>query len=287
MKKIIIAAFIFGTFLFLWSLSADAAQQGDYWKVERGDNLAFISKQVYGTIDKWTIIKDLNNIDNPRLIYPDQLLRVIDLPAIKKNELAFDVAWDYMTKYFKKRRGRIYPTNMTRADAFMDVRGLLMLDDTATHEVKTALNRTLAKLEWVDMLEMAEAIKANVDIHWHILVMAALGAQESGFRNVPGSHSELGPYQIKPQTALWLLSNEVPVQNESEASSLLDIPFNNTWMSYRILQKCGLTDNMNSLIPALQKYNAGSEKVKYAKQIRRRFDGLLGRYNTAVTKTLQ
>ena len=287
MKKIIIAAIITGTLLFLWSLSADAAQDGDYWNVERGDNLAYISKQVYGTIDKWTIIRDLNNIENPRLIYPGQSLRVIDLPAVKKNELAFDVAWDYMTKYFKKRRGRTYTTNLTREDAFMDIRGLLILDDSATHEVKTALNRTLAKLEWIDMLEIAEAIKANVDNHWHILAMAALGAQESGFRNVPGSHSELGPYQIKPKTALWLLTGEVPIQNESEAISLLDMPFNNTWMSYRILQKCGLTDNMNSLVPALQKYNAGSDKVRYAKQVKKRFDRLMKRYNAAVTKSLQ
>ncbi len=287
MKKIIIAAIITGTLLFFWSLSADAAQQGDYWKVERGDNLASISKQVYGTIDKWTIIKDLNDIRNPKLIYPGQLLRVIDLPVIKKNELAFNVAWDYMTKYFKKRRGRTYSTNLARIDAYMDMRAIMLFEDTATHQVRDALNHTMAKLEWVDMLEMAEAIKANVDIHWHILLMAALGAQESGFRNVPGSHSELGPYQIKPKTALWLLSGEVPFQNESEAVSLLDMPFNNTWMSYRILQKCGLTDNMNTLLPALQKYNAGSEKVKYSKQIKKRFDRLMKRYDAAVTKSLR
>lgn len=287
MKKIIIAGIIVGTLLFLWSLSADAAQEGDYWNVERGDSLTWISKQVYGTIDKWTIIKDLNDIENPKLIYPGQRLRVIDLPAIKKNELAFNVTWEYMTKYFEKRRGRTYSTDLARDDAYMDMRAIMLLGDTATHQVKDALNHTLAKLEWVDMLEIAEALKANVDVHWHILLMAALGAQESGFRNVPGSHSELGPYQIKPKTALWLLSNDVPFQNESEAVSLLDMPFNNTWMSYQILQKCGLTSDMNTLIPALQKYNAGSEKVKYSRQIKKRFDGLMKRYNTAVTKALR
>ena len=287
MKKIVIAAIVTGTLLFLWSLSADAAQQGDYWKVERGDSLTGISKQVYGTIDKWTIIRDLNNIENPNLIRPGQSLRVIDLPAIKKNELAFDVAWDYMTKYFKNRRGRTYSTNLVRDDAYMDMRAIMILGDSATHQVKDALNHTLAKLEWVDMLEIAEAIKSNVDIHWHILLMAALGAQESGFRNVPGSHSELGPYQIKPKTALWLLSGEVPFQNESEAISLLDMPFNNTWMSYKILQKCGLTSDINTLLPALQKYNAGSKRVKYSKQIEKRFDRLVERYDAAVIKALR
>jgi hypothetical protein len=287
-KKILIAAIVVGTLLFLWSLSADAAQEGDYWNVERGDNLTLISKQVYGTIDKWTIIKDLNDIENPKLIYPGQRLRVIDLPAIKKNELAFNVTWEYMTKSFKKRRGQIYSAYHDRDNAYMYMEPLLKLSETTpTYQVKQQFEKTLALLEWVDLLDIAEAIKSNVGVHWHILLMAALGAQESGFRNVPGSHSELGPYQIKPKTALWLLSGEVPIQNESEARSLLDMPFNNTWMSYRILQKCGLTNDMNTLIPALQKYNAGSEKVKYSKQIKKRFDKLMKRYNTAVAKALR
>ena len=79
--------------------------------------------------------------------------------------------------------------------------------------------------------------------------------------DVPGSHEELGPYQIKPNTALWLLAKDVPIQNEDEARSVLELPSNNTWMSYRILQKCGLTDNMKSLVPALQRYNAGKDKL--------------------------
>ena len=286
MKKIIIAGIIVGTLLFIWSLSADAAQQSDYWIVERGDTLTGISKQVYGTIDKWTIIRDLNDLKKPYVIRPKQKLRVIDLAPEEKKALAFEIAWDYMCKYFKNRRGRIYDTNLTREDAYREARSTFLANET-TYEIGHSLNRTVAMLEWVDMVEIADSLRENVGIHWHVLVMAALGAQESGFRNVPGSHSELGPYQIKPQTALWLLSDEAPIRNESEASSLLDIPFNNTWMSYQILQKRGLTTDMNSLIPALENYNAGSDKREYAKQVKKRFDGLMLRYQEKVVESVR
>ena len=288
MRKIVIAAIITGTLLFLWSLSADAAQVGDYWKVERGESLSLISKKCFGTIDKWTYIRDLNNLENPHLIHVGQMLRIVDLPKEMKKDIAFETAWEYMTKYFKSRRGQKYPDTMTRADAYKHIHALLMFaEDTPTYQAKQQFDRTLTLLEWVDMLDIADAIKKRVDNHWHILAMAALGAQESGFRNVPGSHGELGPYQIKPSTAIWLLSDDVPIQNESEASTVLDMPFNNTWMAYKILQECGLTEDTNSLVPALEKYNAGSEKRKYARQIRNRFDKLLKSYNAKVTEALK
>ena len=289
MKKIIIGGIIVGTLLFLWSLNSDAAQvQGDYVKVERGDSLTSISQEVYGTIDKWTIIRDINDLHKPYTIHVGQMLRVNDLSAEVKNGIAFEISWEYMGKHFRARRGKTFSTNLSRIEAYEELRLLTAQPNLfPTHEVKNALNRTAAKLEWVDMLEIAEAIKSNVDIHWHTLVMTALGAQESGFRNVPGSHEEVGPYQIKPNTALWLLTDHVPIQNADEARSVLELPFNNTWMSYRILQKCGLTDNMESLVPALERYNAGRDKVKYARQIEKRFKRLLQKYNARVSETLK
>ena len=289
MKKIIIAGIVVGTLLFLWSLNSDAAQiQGDYAKVERGDSLTLIAQEVYGAIDKWTIVRDLNNLQKPYTIHVGQMLRINDLSSTVKNEIAFEISWGYMQKHFRARRGSTFSTNINRLKAYDELRLLIMQPDLLpTHEVKNALNRTVAKLEWIDMLEIAEAIKSNVDIHWHVLVMTALGAQESGFRNVPGSHEELGPYQIKPNTALWLLSKDVPIQNEDEARSVLELPFNNTWMSYRILQKCGLTDNTESLVPALERYNAGRDKVKYARQVEKRFKRLLKKYNARVSEALK
>ena len=288
MKKIIVAAFIVGTLLFLWSLSADAAQKGDYWDVERGDSLTKISSQVYGTIDKWTIIRDLNDLEKPYTIRIGQMLRVNDLTQWAKKDIAFEISWEYMERHFKARRGNTFNRDMDRNEAYEELKALTMDPDLLpTHEVKNVLNRTATKLEWVDLLEIAEAIESNVDVYWHVLVMTALGAQESGFRNVPGSHEELGPYQIKPNTALWLLAKDVPIRNADEASSVLELPSNNTWMSYRILQKCGLTDSAKSLVPALERYNAGKDKVKYARQVEKRYKRLLEKYREAVAEALK
>jgi LysM repeat protein len=289
MKKLIIAAIIVGTLLFLWSLSADAAKlSGDFVIVEKGDTLSLIAEQYLGSVDKWTYLKDLNNLENPDLISIGQKIRISDLSDIEKQTIAFDISWNYMKRHFKARRGHAFTAEMTRDKAYEEVRLVTISpNDLPTYQVKQKFTKTLTLLEWVDLLDIAEAVKSNVPVYWHVMLMTALGAQESGFRNVPGSHGEIGPFQIKPHTALWLLAGDVPIQDEDEATTVLDIPFNNTWMAYRILQKCGLTEDINSVLPALERYNAGSDRVNYAKRIKCRFDRLMKQYNEEALKALQ
>jgi hypothetical protein len=289
MKKIIIAAIITGTILFLLSLSADAAKlDGDYVVVERGDTLSTIAGNYLGSVDKWTYLRDLNNLENPDLINIGQRIRINDLSEVVKRDIAYNISWDYMTRHFRARRGHSFSTDLTRPEAYNEIRLVMIAPDGApTYQVKQKFTKTLTLLEWVDVLDIAEAIKANVPVYWHIVLMTALGAQESGFRNVPGSHGEIGPFQIKPHTAVWLLSGEVPIRDEDDASTVLDIPFNNTWMAYRILEKCGLTEDIRTMVPALEKYNSGSDRVNYAKRIKKRFDKLMERYNAEVLNALQ
>ena len=54
-------------------LSADLTKR---WVVKQGDSLWSISNKQYGNPGEWRLIAEANNIDNPRLLYPGQELKI-------------------------------------------------------------------------------------------------------------------------------------------------------------------------------------------------------------------
>jgi hypothetical protein len=55
-----------------------AIKPGRNYTVQAGDTLGRIAKQVYGDVSMWRKIVDANNIPNPDLIFPDQVLYIPD-----------------------------------------------------------------------------------------------------------------------------------------------------------------------------------------------------------------
>jgi hypothetical protein len=270
------------TVAFTLLVPAHAARvEGDKIIVEEGDYLVEIARQVFGEeeVAKWTILRDANGLVEPYIIYPGQVLKIGgDFKPISSEDslkIARQTVFEYAAKFFRIRRGRVFSARLTAADAYAET---LNVHEMPSYQVTVVTQRLAVKLEWVDILDMLESLEKNVSDYRHVLLMGALIAQESSFRNVPGKNGEIGPCQIKPGTAVYLLPH-MPFNTASEAAYILQHPYNNVLIGYSCLLKLGLTNKLNSIKDALEKYNAGQNKVKYAEQVRKRFGRLMAEYN--------
>jgi len=265
---ILIPAIIFFIALIVgFAVDCDAAEiHSNYVIVEKGDSLSAISKEVFGTTKEWKKIQEMNNIKGTKIHVGQKLYFAVELSEERRLVIANVAAYEYMKKWFKRRHGK---RNYTIQDnTFEWAVGPIM--GQRSPQLHYNISETRRRAEWIDLVEIKIAIVLFAETPEHVLLLTALSEQESGYRNLDGTHTEKGPFQIKPTTATHYLKGELPTDNGFFIDSWLEDIRNNTYTSYKILKGHGL--DKKPLRKVIERYNAGSKKREYASSVLKRYE---------------
>jgi len=265
---ILIPAIIFFIALIVgFTVDCDAAEiHSNYVIVEKGDSLSAISKEVFGTTKEWKKIQEMNNIKGTKIHVGQKLYFAVELTEERQLAIANVAAYTYMKKWFKRRHGKRSYT--IRDDSYEWVMAPII--GQRSPQLHYNISETKRRAEWIDLIEVKIAIVLFAETPEHVLLLTALSEQESGYRNLDGTHTEKGPFQIKPTTATHYLKGELPTENGFFIDSWLEDIRNNTYTSYKILKGHGL--DKKPLRKVIERYNAGSKKKEYATGVLKRYE---------------
>lgn len=272
---IVVIAIIFGL-LAAVAESEGAQVESNYVVVETGDSLSAIAKEVYGDYQRWPELQKLNGLKGT-IIYPGQKIYfALELSEKAKFELANAAIYDRMREWFKRRHG-FHGYTLKDTTQEWAVAPIVGQRSPQLHYNIVELKR---RIEWTDLAIVKTSITAVARKPEHVMLLAALAEQESGYRNLYGSHTEIGPFQIKPTTAAHFLRSSLPTETiEYIESWLEDIP-SSTFTAYTILKGLGL--DRKPLREVLENYNGGSQKKSYADEVLRRYGRIRAIYNKTV-----
>ena len=263
-----IAAIIFFiAFLIGLAVNCNAAEiHTNYVIVEKGDSLSAISKEIFGTTEEWKKIQEMNNIEGTKIHVGQKLYFAVELSEERQLAIANIAAFDHMKKWFRRRHGH---RNYTiRDNTFEWV--VAPIIGQRSPQLHYNLREVRRRAEWLDLVEIKLAITLVAKTPEHVLLLTALCEQESGYRNLDGTHTEKSPFQIKPTTAAHYLRGELPTENLFFIESWLEDIKNGTYASYKILKGMGL--DKKPLRKVIEKYNAGRKKKEYATGVLRRYE---------------
>lgn len=264
---IIIIVILIGMLYAIFVGDCTAAEiHSNYVIVEKGDSLSAISKEVFGTINEWQKIQEMNNIEGTKIHIGQKLYFAVELTEERQLTIANVAAYEYMKKWFKRRHGRRDYT--IRDSTFEWAVGPIM--GQRSPQLHYNISETRRRAEWIDLVEIKIAIVLFAETPEHVLLLTALCEQESGYRNLDGTHTEKGPFQIKPTTATHYLRGELPTEDGFFVDGWLEDIRNNTYTSYKILKGHGL--DKKPLRKVIERYNAGSKKREYASSVLKRYE---------------
>ena len=266
-QKVLIVIGIILLILFAISLPSEGAEiHSNYVIVEKGDSLSAISKEVFGTTDEWKKIQEMNNVEGTKIHVGQKLYFAVELTEEKQLAIANVAAYEHMKKWFRRRHGH---RNYTiRDDSFEWV--VAPIIGQRSPQLHYNIREVRRRAEWLDLVEIKLAIAAVAKTPEHVLLLTALCEQESGYRNLDGTHTEKSPFQIKPTTAAHYLRSELPTENLFFIESWLEDIKNGTYASYQILKGMGL--DKKPLRKVVEKYNAGRKKKEYATGVLKRYE---------------
>jgi LysM repeat protein len=266
-KILIIIGIIFLFFIAVVLPSEGAEIHGNYVIVEKGDSLSSISKQVFGKHSRWKEIQEMNGLEGT-VIHPGQkLFFAVELSHTDQLIVANIAAYRYMQDWFKRRHGkRDYNLENDSWDWAM-----APMMGQRSPQIHYNLWETRRRLEWIDLVAVKMGIATHVQGKAeHVFLLTAIAEQESGYRNLDGTHSEKGPFQIKPTTAAHYLKEEAPTDSIFYFESFLEDIGNSTYASYKVLKGLGL--DKKPLRKVIESYNGGSKKKEYATQVLKRYN---------------
>lgn len=256
--------------------------------VKKGWTLSGISKVLWGSYGKYKKLAKLNNIENPDLIQIGQKIwfreKIVITPE-EKLDLVKTVSKQKMEKVFWRKYKMKLPWNYSRSWVRADLVRLYLTQPT--WKIKKLFRKISIKLEWLDMVDIYNTIIERVDDPDKLLLMMALVEQESTYRNIHGEHGEIGPFQIKPRTALCFLGRNgfMHLSKEDVSQTLEDIE-TNTFVGTGLMDEYLSTCN-GDYIKALELYNRGSDKEKYARKIIERYDRFNDEYNEILSQLMK
>jgi len=253
--------------------SEGAVLKDGYVIVESGDSLSSIAKVVYDDYKKWPKLQELNSLDGTNIHVGQKIFYTVNLKHADKMKVASEAAFLYMKDYFKRRYGERKYTLKDKSYSWV----MAPIAGQKSPQIHYNLGEVRRRAEWVDLVEVKGAVAKIVRDPEHVLLMTAFAEQESGYRNLDGTHTEKGPFQIKPTTALWHLRNELPSDADAYIESWLEDIENNAYTSYQILLGLGLGEK--PLREVIESYNGGSKKKEYAEQVLKRYNKLLEVYH--------
>jgi len=235
-----------------------------YVLVEKGQTLSMIGDAVGRNYHE---LAEINGIDDPDNISVGQKIWFRSPISDKeRRRMARQAIWNRMVGIFRFRHARTYEfRNDSRSWAmspFLDIDRSMR-----TPDIKTLMDESHVRLQWVDLVRIFKAIsdvmeKDGVEAAF---LQAAVAEQESNYRDVDGSHGEIGVCQIKPATGLPVLGEIDPKLTVEEAEHVLgDI-------SWNIYVSRSLLEREEDKIRTLVMYNGGSEKWEYSSEVMRRY----------------
>ena len=261
-SMIFFIAFIVG-----FAVDCDAAEiHSNYVIVEKGDSLSAISKEVFGTTKEWKKIQEMNNIKGTKIHVGQKLYFAVELSEERQLVIANAAAYEYMKKWFRRRHGHRGYTIENNSYEWV----VAPIIDQRSPQIHYNISETKRRAEWIDLVEVKLSIAAIAKTPEHVLIMTALSEQESGYRNLDGTHTEKSPFQIKPTTAAHYLKGELPTENGFSIESWLEDILNSAYASYTILKGHGL--DKKPLRKVIERYNAGSKKKEYASSVLKRYE---------------
>lgn len=249
--------------------SEGAELHSNYVIVEKGDSLSAISKEVFGTVKKWKTIQEMNGLTGTTIHVGQKLHFAVELSHTDQLVVANIAAYRYMQDWFNRRHGK---RNYNLDNDSWDWAMAPMMGQRSP-QIHYNIWETRRRLEWIDLVAVKMAIATHVQGKMeHVLLLTALAEQESGYRNLDGTHSEKGPFQIKPTTAAHYLKGESPTDSAFYFEGWLEDIGNSTYASYKILKGLGL--GRKPLRRVIESYNGGSKKKEYATQVLKRYKKL-------------
>ena len=272
-KVLIIIGIILLIFIAVVLPSEGAVVKNGYVIVEPGDSLSSIAGQIYGDRTKWKKLQELNDLDGTTIHPKQKIYFGVEISETDQLVLANIAAYRYMQNWFNKRHGKKGYTieNESWEWAMAPMMG------QRSPQIHYNIWETRRRLEWIDLVAVKMAIAHKVQgSPEHVLLLTALAEQESGYRNLDGSHSEKGPFQIKPTTAAHYLKDETPTDSAFYFEGWLEDIDNSTYASYTILKGLGL--DKKPLRKVIENYNGGSKKKEYASEVLERYNKLRKAY---------
>jgi len=272
-KVLIIIGIILLIFIAAVLPSEGAVIKNGYVIVEKGDSLSSISKQIFGTTNKWKKIQEMNELEGTTISIGQKLYFAVELSRADQLKVANVAAYQYMKDWFMRRHGK---HKYTLEDNSWDWAMAPMMGQRSP-QIHYSIWESRRRLEWIDLVEVKMSIAIKVkEKPEHVLLLTAIAEQESGYRNLDGTHSEKGPFQIKPTTAAHYLKDETPTNSEFYFESFLEDIENSTYASYMILKGLGL--DKKPLRKVIESYNGGSKKKEYANEVLERYKKLQSIY---------
>jgi LysM repeat protein len=259
---ILFIAFIVGS-----AVNCNAAKvHSNYVIVEKGDSLSAISKEVFGTAKEWKKIQEMNNIKGTKIHVGQKLYFAVELTKERQLTIANVAAYNYMKQWFARRHGHRGYTIKNDTHEW----AIAPIVDQRSPQLHYNITEVKRRAEWIDLVAVKLAIVLFAETPEHVLLLTALCEQESGYRNLDGTHTEKSPFQIKPTTAEHYLKGKLPTENGFSAESWLEDIRNSTYASYIILKGMGL--DKRPMRKVIEKYNAGSKKKEYASSVLKRYE---------------
>jgi len=256
-----------------------------YVIVKEGWTLSGIAYALWDDYNRYQELAHLNNLENPNIISVGQkivfrLHKII--PDYTKEELAKQAIWERMKYIFKFRHGVVYqPENSTRTWALKPLEAIEPI--MRTPDIRSLLKESSRRLQWVDMIDVYQTLRLIIVVEGidQGFLQTAIAEQESNYRDVDGSHGEIGVCQIKPKTGLGAMKHYDPSVTEEEVEAMLKVISINISISHRLIQQYGSKTNK---IVALTRYNAGIKKNEYSADVMRRYYIIYDIYQKLIQK---
>jgi LysM repeat protein len=265
-KILITIGVILFVFLAATCPSEGAELHSNYVIVEKGDSLSAISQEVFGTMKEWKKLQEMNDLEGTKIHVGQKLYFAVELSKERQLTIANVAAFNYMKAWFKRRHGQ--RNYKIEDDSYEWIVAPIM--GQKSPQLHYNIPETRRRAEWADLVKVKVAIVMFAETPEHVLLLTALCEQESGYRNLDGTHTEKSPFQIKPTTAAYYLKDKLPTEDGFFIESWLEDIRNSTYASYTILKGLGL--DRKPLRKVIERYNGGSKKKEYADSVLKRYE---------------
>lgn len=251
-----------------------------YVIVEKGWTLSNIAKEVFGDHNDYPKLVKFNNLINPNNVSIGQKIYIYErLTPEVKIQVASKIVKQHIQKLFKMRYGKEYPWDISKSWALAPM--IPISEYSNTRYIRTCLQEAKVRLAWYDAVTIGEKIQIISKDVDDIFYITALIEAESNFRNVHGSAGEIGPCQIKPTTGHYIHKKYFDEVTVDEISEMLENVTMNVEYGYLLIKHFTKRYNQNKR-KALEKYNAGRYKKQYARNILRKYNKLIKKFNNDV-----
>lgn len=251
-----------------------------YVIVKEGWTLSSIAKAIFGDYNKYRDLMKYNNIQDGDDIRVGQKIYLLPrMTEVDKINIASEVIKNRIKRRFKIRYKRNYSWDVSRRWAYDSLS--LISNDSPTPIVRGFLDEIKARLEWHDAVSIYRTIykvSKNVD---EMIYLTSIVETESNFRNVNGSHGEIGPCQIKPTTGYCVYRKIYKNTTVEEVSSILTDVVCNVEIGYLLIKKY-LKIYKGDKVKALKRYNAGSNRNQYARKIMKKYHAINFEFNKKI-----